>query len=89
MCVFVFQWTLSFLYSASVQSLIQNQMMVSIILYVHIPFLHSCIFFYLSCSVLSEEVEEHDWIFSADQMVDEEAGMCACLNLCLGLLYYS
>lgn len=45
-------------------------------------FLHFSVFFYMSYALLSDEgEEEHDWVFSADQMVDEEAGMCACLNL--------
>lgn len=44
-------------------------------------FPHSRVFFLLSCVVLSGEGEEHGWFFSADQMGDEEAGMCAGFNL--------
>ena len=39
------------------------------------------VFFFLSCVVLSEEGEGHGWVFSADEMGDEEAGMCVSFNL--------
>lgn len=38
-------------------------------------FFFSCISFNFLCMLSSGEEEEHNWIFSADQMVDEVAGI--------------
>ena len=54
-------------------------------------FFFSCIPFNFLCMLSSGEEEEHNWIFSADQMVDEVAGIGwtvkidACVFVCLHL----